>query len=500
MDVIDASDFSHLTVIGSWATADPSGRPNDLAVDGDRVWIADRTLGLHLVDLSTPTAPASLDLQPEREDQAWCVGCAGGLMALGLISEGVRLCRAESDQIEVLATCTKPHPAPSEYLATADGLVVTADESRTVMLFSPQTAGDPLGQIGFEHPYFARIDGFDADGNLALLAARLDGYPHTRMYVFDISEPADPVIVYSGPGLPALPLGTGEVAMDGHLAFVDCDGIYAYDLSNPTDPQIAGLYGFSHHTFGVELLEQNALCTWDPEAGGLVVVDRKDTWDMEVLEILPVPAVPTAMVAAGDRLYAATWPGIWVFDVSTPGESQHLGNVAIDGYVHGLATSGDGVWVSLGSDGLQLWNLDDPQEPFLRATLTGQGRIDGVATVGEATLANAPDRGLLWLTLAPTPVPAAAEPLVLRQNVPNPFNPQTEIAFTLASPGPARVEIFDVRGQRVRLLAEGILQEGAHRLIWDGRNASGRPVASGTYIYHVVTEEGRMSRKMTLGR
>ncbi len=500
MDVIDATDFSHLDVIGSWTPADPAGRPMNLAPDGDQVWIADRMLGLHLVDLAVPTAPASLDLLPEREGQAWCVDPAGGVMACGLTGEGVRLCAAAAGQIDLLGTCRDPHPAPIAFLGTSGDLIVGADESRSLSVFSPAAPGAPTGQIGFHHDHFARIDGFDADGGLALLAAGLNHYPHTRMFVFDVSDPASPLEVYCGLGLPANPSGTGEVAMDGPLAFVDCTGIYAYDLADPTDPQNAGLYGFSHGTVGVELLEQDALCTWDPVAGGLVLVDRFDTWHMEVLEILPVPGVPTALMAHGDRFYVAFTPGIWVFDVTTPGQSELLGTVPIDGYVGDLAVSADGVWVALGAQGLQLWDLTDPQAPSLLASLTDQGRIDGVAAAGDHVVANASHQGLLWLQLDTTGAPGAPGTLVLRQNAPNPFNPRTEIHFRLDRPGPARVEVFDLQGRRVRLLLDRTLPAGQHNVTWDGRDGGGRPVASGSYVFRLVAGDRQLARSMTLVR
>jgi flagellar hook assembly protein FlgD len=88
----------------------------------------------------------------------------------------------------------------------------------------------------------------------------------------------------------------------------------------------------------------------------------------------------------------------------------------------------------------------------------------------------------------------------LGQNVPNPFNPATSITFTLAEPGPVRLEVFDLAGHRVRVLAEGPRRSGAHTLRWDGTNDDGRALGSGTYIYRLGTREGELSRKATLVR
>ena len=88
----------------------------------------------------------------------------------------------------------------------------------------------------------------------------------------------------------------------------------------------------------------------------------------------------------------------------------------------------------------------------------------------------------------------------LAQNAPNPFNSQTVLAYFLPAPGPAHVEVFALNGQRVAVLHQGPQQAGYHRLHWDARDDAGRPVASGMYLYRLVTEEVVLTRKLILLR
>ncbi len=88
----------------------------------------------------------------------------------------------------------------------------------------------------------------------------------------------------------------------------------------------------------------------------------------------------------------------------------------------------------------------------------------------------------------------------LRQNVPNPFNSQTEISYFLLAPGPARLEVYALTGQRVAVLHQGAQPAGLHRLHWNGRDDDGRTLASGIYLYRLVTSEGTLSRKLVLLR
>lgn len=101
--------------------------------------------------------------------------------------------------------------------------------------------------------------------------------------------------------------------------------------------------------------------------------------------------------------------------------------------------------------------------------------------------------------LSPAPPPAAAG--ALRQNVPNPFNPSTRIAFTLAGEGPARLRVYDLRGQLVRTLLDATaLAAGDHAVTWDGRADDGRAAAAGAYLYELRGPGVREVRRMTLAK
>ena len=95
---------------------------------------------------------------------------------------------------------------------------------------------------------------------------------------------------------------------------------------------------------------------------------------------------------------------------------------------------------------------------------------------------------------AETATPTA---FTLGANYPNPFNPATTIP--LAVPAGARnvdLTIYNVLGQPMRQVWTGSLPPGEHRLTWDGRDAQGRPVATGVYVYRLQVDEQTRTRKM----
>ena len=83
---------------------------------------------------------------------------------------------------------------------------------------------------------------------------------------------------------------------------------------------------------------------------------------------------------------------------------------------------------------------------------------------------------------------------------PNPFNPETQIRFTLPQAAFVRLEIYDGVGQRIRSLLGGPHRAGTYVAVWDGRDDAGRAVASGPYFAHLSSAGRSAVRKMLLLR
>lgn len=81
----------------------------------------------------------------------------------------------------------------------------------------------------------------------------------------------------------------------------------------------------------------------------------------------------------------------------------------------------------------------------------------------------------------------------LEQNYPNPFNPSSTIQFTLPQAGNVRLDVFTITGQLVTTLVNNRLGSGEHSVTFDASN-----LASGVYIYRIVTGSFVQSKRMTL--
>ena len=102
------------------------------------------------------------------------------------------------------------------------------------------------------------------------------------------------------------------------------------------------------------------------------------------------------------------------------------------------------------------------------------------------------------ITGSDTPTTPAAT--YLAQNVPNPFNPLTRIAFGLERPASATLRIYDATGRLVAAIFDGDRPAGNYVETWDGRNMQGQGVASGVYFYRLEAGSFTQTRKMILLR
>lgn len=84
----------------------------------------------------------------------------------------------------------------------------------------------------------------------------------------------------------------------------------------------------------------------------------------------------------------------------------------------------------------------------------------------------------------------------LHANYPNPFNPETTIAFELGAAGLATLRVYDLLGREVATLVDGVLPAGRHTVVFDARQAGRLP--SGTYLYRLTAGSFQQQRLLTL--
>jgi len=106
---------------------------------------------------------------------------------------------------------------------------------------------------------------------------------------------------------------------------------------------------------------------------------------------------------------------------------------------------------------------------------------------------------ILNYSSGPSGVAPSADFGSLGANVPNPFNPRTEIRFNLPRALPVWLAVHDLAGREVRVLSDGqVMNAGQNGVFWDGRDHSGRQSPSGSYLVKFEAGEERSVRKILL--
>ena len=83
-------------------------------------------------------------------------------------------------------------------------------------------------------------------------------------------------------------------------------------------------------------------------------------------------------------------------------------------------------------------------------------------------------------------------------NYPNPFNPETTIRFALPSTENVKIDIFNIRGQKVKTLLNENMNRGHHTVMWNGTDINENSVGSGVYFYKIEAGSQKITNKMLL--
>ncbi len=89
---------------------------------------------------------------------------------------------------------------------------------------------------------------------------------------------------------------------------------------------------------------------------------------------------------------------------------------------------------------------------------------------------------------------------LMTANYPNPFNPSTSIFYTIEYDSQVAVEIYNVQGQKIKILTNEFKNKGEHSVLWNGDNEAGRAVSSGIYYYKIQFEDANKQSKSIVKR
>lgn len=223
-----------------------------------------------------------------------------------------------------------------------------------------------------------------------------------------------------------------------------------------------------------------------------VLMDRIALGNLQVQDddtyLLPVSLLDRDGILSG-TLTLGVDAGVEVLDV--------LPGVGYDGFMTAHNTTSEGIKVAFAGSQSALQGAGDVLMLKLRSTDPNVLRLslDHIVLNGQTLTPSVNIESIAEVEMQSNPLITQ-----VRQNVPNPFNPQTTIRYDLARDGQVHVVIYGVTGQRVRTLVSEHQASGSYQVVWDGKDGLGRSVSSGVYMMRFLANDVVQTRKMLLLR
>ena len=157
---------------------------------------------------------------------------------------------------------------------------------------------------------------------------------------------------------------------------------------------------------------------------------------------------------------------------------NHVGPEAL-----AFSPGGDRIAIGGNSGRVLLWDTDGAGGP----STSPCGDVNLGSNGTETVIADAVER-------------AGSLEIAMDSGRPNPIGGNTVVPFYLPRDGTVRLEVYNLAGQLVRVLAHDHYRAGAHEITWDARDSSGRRMASGVYMVLMSTGDAIRHRKLTIVR
>jgi len=321
---------------------------------------------------------------------------------------------------------------------------------------------------------------------------------------------------YAPPDVPAPNIGFAHVQRRGtwSLALRDDGSIAAWgdnysnqlDVPAPNSGYVSFTSGSLH---SVALRNDGSIEAWG------------DNWNDQCN--IPDPSAEYIAVTAGSQHSAAVKAdgsvSVWGYIALGPPATE-TGYVAVAaGQYHTMGLHEDG-HIEVWSTWAPILAVPEPNSGFVAIQASGKTSVamreDGTLVAwgyytwepgplfgGSTNISSFSIQGSTVFAMEAEPVSAVAPSLpdgLLLGALPNPFNPTLTVWFTAPTDDRATIEVFDLRGRRVRALWHGELTAGQRRsAVWDGRDDAGSRVASGTYLVKLQGKRGgAATRKVSL--
>jgi hypothetical protein len=368
------------------------------------------------------------------------------------------------------------------------------------------------------------------------------------LYILNAANPSD----LTTQGWAKLPGNAIAVAVRDTVEYVVVTGfgLAAYDVSNPGSPALLDTLrlgsNYTNNGWGIALVDTFAIVTGRES---LFVANIARPGDLQRVGQCRVPGKIKRVACTGRYAYVAAGDtGLAVVDLADPANPTPSGSVST-GWVWSLAQRDTLLYLANDANGLRIMSTADPLHPATVGICNTPGMacevaVDssfayvaddtcGLRVINVRDPANpvevghyrkqwtsyfdqccgaAVSDGVIYVSynrfgtqvyqyFGPSGVNGISNDNLrvastLRQNWPNPFTSSTAISYQLSTSSPVTLTMYNITGQKVRVLVDGRQLAGAHTVSWNGRNDAGRALTAGVYFVRLSANGTALTNKV----
>jgi hypothetical protein len=496
LQMVSVTDPQNPELIGFYAIPFfPSDSANSVSIVGTTAYINCAT-GMQIVNVSDPQNPINLGSYQSLPLSNINSVVLGNYAYVALGDLGMQILDVSVPQNQqFLSNYNDAGVAHSIY--SAGNTAYIAYGNLGLQLVDVTDAQNPifLGSYGVgNNAYFVTVS-----GSTAYLL--MNGDTGNGLWMIDVSNPQSPTFL----GRYSTPNAKYVTVVNGRAYVLDTDlGMAIINVADPLHPHYLGSYNTPGNSLSMVVLGNIAYIA--TEWSGLRIVDVTNPSNPQQLGLTDSFLEAHSIAVYENTAYVADfYAGLKIFDVTNPAAPiltstllPHPTSRINEVYVkYGLLFISDNSW-----NDIEIFNLDNPLEPTLSVDYPWNHISEGTFFANQKLYSA---NGLYGMFIQDfgfvVPVDDEVLPPTSKlslSNYPNPFNPSTTISFNLPAPGLVKLNVYNIKGQLVKTLANEQYAQGNHTLTWNGTDNNSTSIASGVYFARITNGGKEITKKLVL--
>ena len=313
-------------------------------------------------------------------------------------------------------------------------------------------------------------------------------YSYTNFELFNIEELNNPILLNS---FELSDTGRPYILIDNSLYCFDLNTIKVISIESPLNPQIVNELNFENDYYQAEFVKINSIL-YLFGSGKSASIDISDSLNPTILVEYSLPSNPQTLskvIMIDNIAYILPDDGdtiLHIYDYNNPELPVFINTIDLLRSIDKIFKIDDKIAICTNDiNTIYFYDIDN-YIPYLSAEYGWNNKTYDLQKYNDHLLASSGYFGISALSMSITPV----DEMVITQNnniqiynFPNPFNPTTTIEFSIQIDSKIELTIYNIKGQKVKMLSNKNFIEGNHSILWNGKDDSDKFVSSGIYFY-----------------